>query len=99
MYQADIIIYDNKNNIVDKCTTYNACVKVCLKKNCFYKVKVIMKYETLESYVYINNRDTYYFVFKRAYLNNNQRLITFYLKDYYYNLLIERGNLYIDKTS
>ena len=94
MYQADIIIYDNLGNIVCKCKTYNASVVTCLKENNNYKIKACMQYETLESSFYVNNNDTYYFVFNRAYLNNNQRLITFYLKDYYYNLPIERGILY-----
>ena len=99
MYQADIIIYDIFGNVVKKCHTYNAHTKVCLKKNCYYKVVAIMKFSKLERFIYINNNDTYYFVFNHAYINNRQRVITFYLRDYFYNLPIERGNLYIGKTS
>jgi len=99
MYQADIIIYDINNNIV-KCTkTYNASTKVCLKKYCLYKVKATMKFAKLEKYIYISNNDIYYLVFNHAYLNNNQKVITFYLKDYFYNLPIERGILNFVKAS
>ena len=95
MYQADIIIYDNLGNVVKRCNTYNASVLVCLNKNSIYKIKASSKFDELESTFYINDNDTYYFIFNSAYLNNNQRLITFYLKDYYYNLPIERGNLFL----
>ena len=57
--QAHVLIFDKNNcKIVDK-NTYNNKVNVCLKENQIYHIIAKSKYETIDTYFYVNNNTTY----------------------------------------
>ena len=89
--QANILLYDEFNNLIYDGQTYNGILKICLNKT-LYKLIVYLCNERIEKYIYINN-NKYVFYFKRSIINNNS--ITLILTDYYYNLPIEKGELII----
>ena len=89
--QANILLYDEFNNLIYDGQTYNGILNICLKKG-LYKLIANTCNERIEKYIYINN-NKYVFYFKRSIINNNS--ITLILTDYYYNLPIEKGELII----
>lgn len=88
--QANILLYDNLNNLIYEGKTYNGQLKIKLKRNSLYKIVVYINNELIETYIYTIN-DKYCFSFNRSIIKYNS--ITFILTDYYYNLPIERGEL------
>ena len=94
--QANVFVYDEYNNVICNKKTYNGYIKVCLNTNKKYRVYVVSLSEVINSYFYVTNYNTnYIFAFPRSKCINTMvsRPITFLLKDYYYNLLIEKGNM------
>ena len=87
-YQVSIKIYDDYKNIISS-KTYNGEICLILEKNKIYrlKYKFLNKIENINIYTNSN-----FYVFN---LNNNiySRTITLSLKDYYYNIPIERGEI------
>lgn len=90
-YQALVRIYDSDNNIVFDGVTYNGEIDVVLSKYSTYKLEARFFNEYIESYMYIT-KSKYVFIFNHSIYN--RRTITFSLRDYYYNLPIERGEIY-----
>lgn len=90
--QANILLYDNLNNLVYSGQTYNGKIKITVRKNSIYKIIASIDDEIIDTYIYVNGNDKYCFSFKRSNIYNP---ITFILTDYYYNLPIERGELII----
>lgn len=89
-YQVNVIIYDDCNNIVYEGLTYNGKVCVNLNKNTIYKIEATFINEKIVRYIYTNSCE-YAFWFNHSTISN--KTITFTLRDYYYNLPIERGNI------
>ena len=91
--QADVLIYDEFNNLVYNKKTYNNKLNICLKKNKVYRVVAFSLNDRISTTIYINNNN-YCFRFNRSIINENSDSITFLLTDYYYdNLPIERGEI------
>ena len=89
-YQAQIYIYDINNNLIYEGTTYNGKIKLCLLNNNGYRLKIITCNQVIITSFYVSNSyDNYYFNTN----TNISRNITFILKDYYYNLMISKGEL------
>lgn len=88
--QANIILYDNLNNIVYSGQTFNGKIKIKLRNNTLYRMVASIDNEIIDTYIYIRNNN-YCFSFKRNIIEYSS--ITFILMDYYYNLPIERGEL------
>lgn len=96
--QACIFVYDSNNNLIIKKESYNGYIKVCLKTNKIYRVYVCSLNEVINKYFYVNNYNiNYIFAFNRSIINQNSKVYTFLLTDYYYNLPIERGYLWLNK--
>ena len=96
-YQLEINIYDLNNNLVYSGTTYNGSINVCLRTNQYYKVQANANNEILNSVIYVNcTRDIYTFVLTSSYMVINN-ITTFILKDYNYNLPIEKGEIILWK--
>ena len=97
LYQAKVIVYDNKGCLVASGTTYNGTITFCLREKYFYNVVATFCNEKINKYFYINNNNNYIFVFNHAYMKQNmpsQRIITFLLNDANYaNLPIEKGEI------
>ncbi len=89
-YQANVSIYDLYGNLVYSGNTYNSILNTCLNIGEKYLVKATFMGEVIIRYIIIN-RPVYIFIFDHALMN--EPAITFILKDYYYNLPIERGEL------
>lgn len=85
--QAEVFIYDMNENLLFKSFTYNNEIDICLDKYKVYKLVAKSKTNTISKIIYVGNSNYYYFSFY------NIRTITFLLRDYYYNLPIERGEL------
>ena len=83
-----IKILDNNHNIIYNDKTCNNIIKVCLERNKSYTLiarsrnRIIIK-------VFLIDDKTNKFIFSFY----NYRIITFLLKDYYYNLPIKKGEL------
>ena len=91
--QADVLIYDDCNNLVYNKKTYNNKLNICLKNNKIYRVVAISLNDRITTTIYINCNN-YCFRFNRSIINENPDSITFLLTDYYYdNLPIERGEI------
>ena len=91
--QADVLIYDEFNNLVYNKKTYNNKLNICLKRNKIYRVEAFSLNDRISTTIYINNNN-YCFQFNRSIINENSDSITFLLTDYYYdNLPIERGEI------
>ena len=94
--QAIVCVYDEYNNIICNKKTYDGYIKVCLNINQKYRVYVMSMGEVINSYFYVTKYNTnYIFAFPRSRCINTMvsRPITFLLKDYYYNLPIEKGKM------
>ena len=95
-YQPKITIYDINNNCFYDDYTYNGLLKIVLKSNNFYHVKINLFSETINGIIYVNNfDDKYIFSFNHALINNNaSNIITFLLTDSNYAYLpIESGEV------
>ena len=84
-----IYVIIKSQNETYKYKTYNGCLSICLEENKCYKLIANYMNETINNCFYVNGNDNYIFSFGNI-LNN---IITLSLKDYYYNLPIERGKL------
>ncbi len=91
-YQAKIKIYQNNKKIFEG-TTYNGIIKVDLKENTIYKIKAYFLNEKINTYLYVTRKCKYTFIFTHAIYN--PRTITISLVDLYYNLPIERGEIFL----
>ena len=89
--QANILLYDDLNNLVYSGKTYNGKLKIRLNDN-IYRMIASINNEIIDTNIYVNGNNKYCFNFKRSIIYNS---ITFILTDYYYNLPIERGELLI----
>ena len=87
--QSLVKIY-HKNKKIYEGLTYNGEIYVNLKFNEVYEIEAIFFNEKISTYIY-NNRCEYVFAFDHNILI--ERTITFLLKDYFYNLPIEKGEL------
>ena len=88
-YQVSVKIYDNQKLIVNS-QTYNGEICLMLKKNKVYRLQAIFFNDIINTYFYTNNN---VYLFR---LSNNiifNRTITLSLKDYYYNIPIEKGEI------
>ena len=88
--QAKVIIYDSIGNIIYEGLTYNGELCINLFKNTTYKICALFYNERIVRYIYTNTCE-YIFMFNHSTVS--RRTITFLLKDYYYNLPIERGKI------
>ena len=86
-YQVKVKIFDENNNIVFEGITYNGCIDICLIPYKKYIIKAKFLNEEINQCFYVYNHN-YIFYFSNIY---RRRTITFLLKDYYYNLPIEKG--------
>lgn len=86
-YQSHVSIYDNSNRKIYSGQTYNGMLKICLD-NKLYRIVARIPNDEIITYIYGNGK--YCFSFKHSIIGN---LVTFILKDYHYNLPIERGKI------
>ena len=93
-YQAKVQIYYN-DSLINEGTTYNGIITFCLDKNKVYKIVTILNNNKKVTNIY-NNTD--YYVINNCIVrnNSNERIITFLLTDYNYNLPIMKGELTFD---
>ena len=82
-YQVKVKIYDNDGY------SYNGVVNVFLKRNKGYRLYASFLDYRIWTSIYTNSNE---YIFSL----NNRRTITLFLKDYYYNLPIERGEIYYE---
>ncbi len=94
IFQAQVYLYDDDNNLLYVSETYDGKLKVCLESNRVYKIIAISSSEIFKKNVYIDTcRNKYTFYFSRSIY---PRIITFQLTDFYYkNLPIEKGEIII----
>lgn len=92
-YQAKIKIYNNNKKIFEG-ITYNGIIKVDLEENKIYKIEAYFLNEKICTNIYVTKECKYTFIFTSA-LINNTRTITISLVDLYYNLPIERGEIFL----
>lgn len=93
LYQVKVNIYDN-NKIICSGTTKNGCISFCLVKNKAYIIEArLLGYYLCTSFYVNNNINNLYFNINCNSIN--YRNITFILRDSYYNLPIERGELFL----
>lgn len=85
--QAEVFIYDINENLLFKGITYNNEINIYLEKCEVYKLVARTKTNKISKIIYVGNSKEFYFSFYKF------RTITFLLRDYYYNLPIERGEL------
>ena len=91
-YQAHIKIYCNNKKIIDS-KTYNGEICLLLEKNKIYRLKATFLNEVINTNFYTNS-NFYLFRFNSGLFNNSiVRTITLSLKDYYYNIPIEKGKI------
>lgn len=86
-HQANIQILDN-NSIIYNEKTYNGKINLCLEKNKAYTLIARLNNRVIRK-VFLVDDKTNKFIFSFY----NYRIITFLLKDYFYNLPIEKGEL------
>lgn len=91
-YQVKVKIYCNSKKIYEG-ITYNGIIKVDLKEGNIYKVKAYFLNEKINTYLYVTKKCKYTFIFTHALYNS--RTITISLVDLYYNLPIERGEIFL----
>jgi len=89
-YQAKIKIYSNNKKIFEG-ITYNGIIKLDLKEG-IYKIEAYFLNEKICRNIYITKKCKYTFIFTHALVN---RTITISLVDLYYNLPIERGEMFL----
>jgi hypothetical protein len=86
--QANIKIY-HKDNLIVNNKTYNGCLLIDLIPNKIYKLVATFYNEKIITYFY-SNKNQYCYIFNHAIY---VPVITLSLKDYYYNLPIEKGEV------
>ncbi|MBR1413712.1 MAG: hypothetical protein IJ574_03485 [Bacilli bacterium] len=94
--QACVDIYDECNKKICSGKTYNSVLKVKLKCNKLYKLVATSKYERINRNFYVNQyNNCYCFAFPNSLVRNNQsRIVTLLLSDYYYdNMPIAKGEI------
>lgn len=90
-YQANIKIYDKNKKLIVNQNTYNNKIELNLKRHEIYHLIAKTCNKTINTYIYTNSN-----IFIFSFQNN--RIITFSLRDYFYNLPIERGYLTLWKN-
>ena len=86
-HQIHIKVLDNNMNTVYSTSTINNKIDLCLEENNSYLLIARVKNTVLKRVICIDEK-TNKFIFS-FYI----RIITFLLKDYYYNLPIKKGEL------
>ena len=86
-YQAFVSIYDENNNLVFNDYTYDSFIVVNVIPNRGYRLVARFYNDIIQTGLY-SNRCEYTYIFNHAIYN---RPITLSLRDYYYNLPIEKG--------
>lgn len=90
-FQPYVLISDN-NNIIFKGYSSNGKIRLCLKNNHGYRICIKLYNNFINTSFYVSNSyNNYYFNLNTSY--RRSRNITFILRDYYYNLLINKGEL------
>ena len=89
-YQAKVQIYYN-NTLIKEGMTYNGIITFCLDNNNAYKVVTTLNGNKNVTIIY--NNTNYYVINNCMIRNNSERIITFLLTDYNYNLPIMKGEL------
>ena len=88
-YQAHIKIFNN-NELVYEGKTYNGKLNICLKEGAVYKIEVYFLNKEIY-YLYVSKNNIYTFI-----LNHTlYKTITISLVDFYYNLPIEKGEIFL----
>ena len=82
IYEKDMLIFDGKTN--------NGLIKVCLKKNTGYHI-----IGGIYNSVIYTSQDNFLISPVCCHNQSNARMITFFLIDHFYNLPIERGEIYL----
>ena len=85
--QADVIIYDECNNIIYNQKTYNGRITISLNKYNYYKLKAKISNDII--FAYFKPKEKLYLSFNKE--CNCKNIVTFILTDYYYNMPIEKG--------
>ncbi len=88
--QSYVKLYDENNNLIKEGLTYDNTITFLLEKGS-YKVIASNYNQTITAGIYVYNDYSYTLVFNNAIFINKRRVITFILRDYYYNLKIEKG--------
>ena len=86
-YQANVKIFECNKEIVNT-KTYNGEICLLLKKNKVYRLKAKIFNQLIETNFYTNDNR---FIFN--FNPNINRTIILSLKDYYYNIPIEKGEI------
>ena len=87
-----IKIYD-KGKLIYNCKEKVNKISLCLKENKKYKLDACFYGFKLQRNFFVGSSCNYIFAFQNSYYKPIQSNITLYLKDYYYNLPIERGEM------
>jgi len=96
-YQAHVKVYDDKN--IYYCgNTYNGEIHISLEENKSYKVLATFGNEVISRVFYVTNQKIYFFYFNNI-IYIPYRLVTFQLKDYYYNIPIMKGEIILEKNN
>ena len=94
-YQAKVIIYDHNKCLIYDGYTYNGIININIKSGCYYleaKTNFGLIYKKIYIIDYISE---YTFIFNNILINNNS-IINFLLTDQYYaNLPIMKGDIYL----
>lgn len=88
-YQARVKVYDYNNCLIFDNNSYNGYIVVNVMPNKLYKVVATFYNDIIITNIY-SNKSIYYLVFNHA---KYIPFVTLLLKDYYYNLPIEEGEL------
>lgn len=88
-YQAHIKIFNN-DELIYEGITYNGRINICLKEELIYKIEAYL-FNKETYYIYINKNNIYTLILNHALY----KTITILLVDYYYNLPIEKGEIFL----
>lgn len=89
-YQVKIKIYHN-NELIFEGITYNGKIEVCLKENEIYKIETCFLNKITSTYLYVRKKSIYTFILEHTLY----KTITISLVDFYYNLPIKRGEIFL----
>ena len=90
IFQANVKIYNNKNQCILNTKTYDNIVVCSLEEKQVYLIEAISQSEIIRQKIYVDN-NKYCFFFPRSIVRN---IFTFQLTDFYYeNLPIEKGEI------
>lgn len=90
--QAHVKVYD-KDEVIFEGDTYNGHINLCVKPKSVYKLVAYFRGQKICRVFYTNS---YRFMFN--FNTRINRTVIFSLRDYYYNLPIERGELFLWKN-